>query len=115
MAAKRPSGLHDSSRKLWDDITGKYELRADELRILEQACRESDLIETLEEAQSGAPLLGKGSQGQDVISPFISEIRQHRAIFSSLLRQLKLPDEQGASDRSAAARAAANARWSRGA
>jgi hypothetical protein len=64
---------------------------------------------------AGAPLLVRGSQGQDVINPLISELRQHRATLASLLRQLKLPDESTrlAEARSTSARAAANARWSR--
>jgi hypothetical protein len=49
-----------------------------------------------------------------VINPLISELRQHRSTLASLLRQLKLPDESvSAEARSTAARAAANARWSR--
>jgi hypothetical protein len=57
----------------------------------------------------------RGSQGQDVINPLISELRQHRSTLAALLRQLKLPDDSAsaAEARSTSARAAANARWSR--
>lgn len=106
-----PPGLGDSAQSLWADVTSQYDLRVDELQVLEQACREADLIAKLEQAQATEPMLTTGSMGQKVISPYISELRQHRAIFSQLLRQLKLPDENGASERSSAARAAANARW----
>jgi hypothetical protein len=36
--------------------------------------------------------LVKGSQGQQVINPLISEVRQHRNCVASLLKWLKLPD-----------------------
>jgi hypothetical protein len=36
----------------------------------------------------------RGSQGQKVINPLISELRQYRASRAALLRQLKLPDER---------------------
>lgn len=109
-----PKGLSASSRKLWTAVTGKYDLRADELRVLEDACRESDLIDALGEAAESAEMIVTGSQGQPVINPLISELRQHRATLAGLLRQLKLPDEADTSEaRSTQARAAANARWSK--
>jgi hypothetical protein len=114
MAAKAPDGLLEPGRKLWSEITSKYGLRADELRVLEDAAREADLIETLNAGMAGQDLLVRGSQGQQVINPLISELRQHRSTLAALLRQLKLPDESASSEaRSTAARAAANARWSR--
>jgi hypothetical protein len=100
---------------LWASIAGAYELRADEVSVLEQAAGEADLIAALKAGLVGEPQLVKGSQGQQVIHPIIAELRQHRATYAALLRQLKLPDvnpEQAAGDRSTAARAAANARWS---
>lgn len=112
--APTPRNLSTAGRKLWTEITSNYQLRADELRILEDACRESDLIDTLNAATADAELVVQGSTGQPVINPLISELRQHRSTLAALLRQLKLPDESDtAENRSTAARAAANARWSR--
>jgi hypothetical protein len=105
---------------LWREISdpARYELRSDELRILEDACREADLIDQLEEALKGAPFMVSGSQGQDVINPLIPELRQHRATLTSMLLKLKLPDEEpdagqapAESPRSVAARTAAQSRW----
>ena len=113
---KAPSGLADSGSALWSSIADVYELRADELRVLEDASREADLITTLNDGLRGEPLMVSGSMGQDVINPLISELRQHRATLASLLRQLKLPDDNeaaSAGSRSAAARAAVNARWAK--
>lgn len=116
MPPKMPSKLGAPGRELWKSIAGVYELRPDELRILSDACREADLIAKLEEAQLDEPLTTKGSMGQKVISPFISELRQHRTVLSALLKSLKLPDSPAGSERkqdfvSEQARMAARARW----
>lgn len=114
---KTPAHMGTSGRKLWRDVTGTYDLRPDELRILEDACREMDVIDYLEEQRrdDGFRLMVRGSQGQEVIHPVFSELRQHRSALRQLLGQLKLPDEAGEETRSTQARDAANARWRRGA
>ena len=88
----KPRGPKKSGSKLWREIADpkKYELRPDELRILEDACREADLIDQLEDALEGQPFIVTGSQGQDVINPLIPEIRQHRATLTSMMLKLKL-------------------------
>lgn len=121
-APRAPRGLKATGRTLWKDITGQWDLRPDELRILADACREADTIERLEKGLEEAPLTTFGSQGQEVIHPLFSEIRQHRATLAALLRQLKLSEADDEADegtdgpmsRQAAARKAARARWSRG-
>lgn len=111
-----PSGLLKGSAKLWADITTKYVMRSDELRILEDACREMDLVDRMQDELTDAPMTTIGSQGQNVPNPLLSEIRQHRAMVKTLIASLKLPDD-GAGDSAGAissqARAAANARWSK--
>lgn len=105
--------------RLWDDIAGNgaYILRPDELRILEDACREADLVERLEVALRDAPLVVKGSMGQEVSSPLVSELRQHRVTLNTLLKSLRLPEDapNAADDGSNRARKAATERWARGA
>lgn len=115
MTAPTPEHLGPKGQRLWGDISGAYDLRSDELRVLEDASREADLVERLEEALRGADLMVTGSQGQLVASPLVSELRQHRTVLANLLAKLKLPDEDGraAEDISNKARAAANARWSK--
>ena len=117
MATKptRPPKLGRKGSALWRDIASQYELRPDETRTLEDACREADLIERLEDELREAPLMVAGSMGQLVASPLVSEVRQHRATLGQLLRSLKLPDDSGETDVSSSARKAARARWSRGA
>src|SRR4051794_28342793 len=91
---KVPEGLATAGKALWSDVTGKYELRADELRVLEAAAFEADLINSLQASLAEAPMMVRGSMGQDVLNPVVSEVRQHRATFAALLRQLKLPDDE---------------------
>ena len=112
-----PAKLSAKARRLWSSVTEKYDLRADELRVLEDACREVDLVERLEKALADGDLIVRGSQGQPVANPLVTEIRQHRGQLQRLLGSLKLPDEDGraAESRSSSARAAANARWRRSA
>lgn len=112
-----PRNLGTRAQKFWRDVTGEYTLRVDEMLVLEDACREIDLIEQLEAAQREEPFVAAGYNGQPVAAPLLGEIRSHRALFAQLLRQLKLPDEggQGAASTSAKARSAANSRWQRGA
>lgn len=115
-ARTTPDGLESAGKALWKSITKTYDLRQDEAVVLEQACGEADLIAMLRDGLVGQPLILKGSQGQDVINPLVSELRQHRSTQAALLRQLKLPDEnpeQAAGERSSAARSAANSRWAR--
>lgn len=115
-----PTRLGAKAKRVWNEISSEYELRADELRVLEDACREIDIVERLELEFRTAKTMVLGSQGQLVASPLLQELRQHRTTLARLLGQLKLPDgEEGAGSaaksRSEAGRAMANARWSRGA
>jgi len=111
-------------RALWKSIVGtsadtvKYILRADELQILAEACREVDLIADIDE-EFRNDLRGfvvKGSTGQPTSNPLIQELRQHRQVLANLLSKLTLPDDiegqaSSESTRSTQARAAAEARW----
>lgn len=113
---RMPTRLGAGGRRLWKDVTETYDLRADEFRVLEAACREVDLIDKLEKGMVGASLMVKGSMGQPVANPLISELRQHRVALKGLLGSLRLPDEeQRPQSTSSSARDAAQARWRRGA
>lgn len=118
MAARVPSRLGTKGARFWRETTKAYELSAHELHLLEGACRELDIIDRLEAVLDGAQLIVSGSMGQDTAHPLLAEVRQHRAAFGAIVKQLALPDVEDAapiSPRSRQAQAAANARWSRGA
>jgi hypothetical protein len=117
-----PDDLGERGRRLWERIVSTYELRADELEVLDNACREADLIQRIENALRGADLIVLGSMKQRVANPLVSEIRMHRQVLASLLRQLRLPDVDADADEddldpsvrrviSWRARRAARARW----
>jgi hypothetical protein len=114
-----PEKLGAAARRLWREVVERYELRPDEVRMLGDAAREADIIDRLEAELADAPLMVKGSMGQLVASPLVSEVRQHRSVLASLLKSLKLPDAPAEAQRkqtlvSEQARAAARARWSEG-
>jgi hypothetical protein len=116
---KKPSGLNKAGSELWDSVSSKYKLRPDEWRMLVDAAREADIVERLESELDGSPLMVKGSMGQLVPSPLLTEVRQHRLALSSLLKGMKLPDSPSEQARKRAevsdkARLAARARWGSG-
>ena len=117
--ADAPTALSAAGEQLWKRVAGTWVLRPDDLRVLADAAREADLIDRLAAEVVDAPLMVRGSQGQQVASPLVSEVRQHRTTLAALLRQLRLPDDSdgdgGLTDaqKSAAARSAARARWDR--
>ncbi|MCS4277727.1 hypothetical protein M2390_002936 [Mycetocola sp. BIGb0189] len=90
-----PQFDHPSATRLWADVTDAYDLAVHELLILEAACREQDIIDRLDAELQYAPLMSKGSMGQDVANPLLGEVRQHRAEFNRLLKSLDL-DTAGA-------------------
>lgn len=112
---KAPETLGLEGRKLWKAVTGTYDLRADELATLEDACELTDMIAAMGQAwaDEGKPLTTKGSMGQLVTHPMISEIRTHRMARNALWRQLKLPDAPaaGGSGKTNQQRDAAQSRW----
>lgn len=116
-----PKGLGEHARRTWRSITKRYELRADELRMLEDACRTIDIIDRMQARldDPNTALVVKGSTGQSVANPLVQEIRQQRAVLKGLFAALKLSEVDeapaAAGERSASARDAATARWGRGA
>ena len=117
-----PAGLKEAGLRLWNSILDAgYELRPDELCVLEQAAKTADVISRLERAAEVSELTAFGSQRQVIIHPVITELRQYRAVLARLLAQLALPDidedvdETDVAVRNAIrwrARKAARARWS---
>ena len=115
-APKAPESLGVAGSALWRSIATKYELRADELATLEDACLITDMIAALDKAWSddGRPMTTKGSMGQQVIHPLIGEIRAQRMSRNALWRQLKLPDADSGAPAVNQQRDAAATKWSTG-
>lgn len=112
---RQPQGLELAGRRLWKSVVSAYQLRPDEVYVLESACKTADWIARLESAMQGEPLVVKGSMGQDREHPLLSEARQQRSLLARLLAQMKLP-EQGTVQETAStkARRAAASRWAIG-
>jgi hypothetical protein len=109
-----PPELGEAGADFYRSVVQQYELRVDEKRLLLDICGEIDLVNVLAAEQRQSDLMVKGSMGQLVASPLVTELRQHRATLASLVRQLKLPDESASASSSAGAALAAK-RWGRGA
>lgn len=110
MAIAAPRSLKAAGRKLWKATVEAYELRQDEQEVLRSACAEADLIVRMEDELADADLTVKGSMGQLVPHPLVTELRQHRATQAALLRGLKLPDDASAGVANQQ-REAAQSRW----
>lgn len=118
MTARKPAvpdGMGAGGKAVWLKIVGTYDLRADELVTLEDACRITDMIAALDKAwaDDDRPMTTAGSMGQRVIHPLIGEIRTQRMARNALWRQLKLPDagEDVGSGEANQHRAAAQSKW----
>jgi hypothetical protein len=109
-----PRGLGSAGRRLWRGIVAGYELDADDLALLSEACAVSDRIAAMEGELAGVPLTVAGSRGQPAPHPLLAQQRAERGLLVRLLDRLQLPadgewDNLNASQR---ARKAARARWS---
>lgn len=112
----KPSGLKAKGSALWDSVVPAYELKSDEFRVLESACRTLDEITRLERALATAPVMVVGSRGQEIANPLFGEVARHRALLARLVKQLDLPYPDAKPGRSALSEkraAAANTRWAR--
>lgn len=108
---RAPAGLGATGRRRWRSVTAEFELRGDECRLLEHACRTVDELATLQAALANAEPMSVGSMGQPRAHPLYAEIRAHRDMLRRLLAAIDVPDEGDAggvvrpiSNRSASAR-----------
>ena len=79
--------------------------------LLRLAARQARDVERAEADLEERGYLVRGSQGQEVVNPSLSEARQGRVVLGRLLGQLDLPESTRDAVRSA--RNAAEARWER--
>lgn len=114
---RAPNHLGTKGKSLWHSIVTEYDLGPDDLRILEDACREADLIQRMDE-RIGEPTFRfevKGSTNQTRTNPLIQEVRQHRTVLARLLGSLRLReldgDTTGTPAAPASAREEAAVRW----
>ena len=92
MTTSKPRGLTGPGAKLWAAVTSEYELAADDLAVLEEACRTRSLLADLRARAAEDGLITPSSQG-DRVNPAIVEARQQSLLLSKLLAALKLPSD----------------------
>ena len=95
--ARAAKNLAPEGRALWRAIALQVaedglELDQRELKLLESACREQDMLARIEAALVDAPPTVKGAQSQMVSHPLIGEARRSRAQIASLLKAIGLDD-----------------------
>ena len=98
---KSPQGLAKGGRELWNAVAKIGPLRADHLRLLEDAAFTADLIDRLQADLKTSGTTTFGSQRQIVAHPNVSEIRQHRQAFRALLWRSTFPSRIGTIPRDA--------------
>lgn len=114
-----PRDLSDAGSALWiavvADLESDWELDAREVALLAQACKMADQLAELDAAVAVDGATVRGSRGQTVIHPGVSEGRALRLAQLRLLGSIELADPTSALKAStpaqARARAAAQARW----
>lgn len=92
-----PAGLKAKGEALWRDLHSIFDFSSDPHRavLIEEACRTADLIDRLQGiVDSSDDIRVRGSQGQPVAIPELSDLRQYRALLASLLKSLSLPDTE---------------------
>lgn len=87
---KAPAGLGPAGRKLWQAITGEFELAEHELAQLEEAARTRDLLGRLRDELDASPVMLESSQGMR-LHPAVAELRQQRLTLARLLATLGVP------------------------
>jgi len=119
---RAPRKLGSAGRKLWKSVTDTFDFvdEPHKLELLEKAARTADKIAKFEALtdELGDNLTSKGSAGQLIVHPYVTEIRNQTKLLESLLASMKLPatDEEllaQAEQRSRAGKTAASARWHR--
>lgn len=112
-----PKTLGTAGKALWRSIVKalpeSMELDERELAILTLAARQADDVAKLEALVKKAGPMAKGSAGQPVLHPAVTEARMGRLAIDRLLGRLSLPAEDDAPRTEASRRAqrAARARW----
>lgn len=92
MARKQsaPTGLGPAGRRLWDEVTGEYEVSADDRVVLTEACEVLDTMAALKQIVKREGHIAESSQGIRT-HPAVVELRQQRLVLARLLRLLGLP------------------------
>jgi phage terminase small subunit len=87
---RTPSGLSPRARRLWREVTGGWELDADQLAVLEAGCRALTRMRAAEAQVADEGLTSPGSKGQPRPHPLLAVVDTERRAFLAALKQLDL-------------------------
>jgi hypothetical protein len=92
-----PVGSSPAATALWFALLKGYTFSLGEMAVLEEVVRTKSLMDEVEAdwRRDGSPKQAKGSTGQPVVDPRIAELRVLRSQYAALIRDLKLPSENG--------------------
>ena len=96
MEHKTPTTLKAGGKRLWEAITGDFELGQHELSVLLEACRTVDALGALEKIVRDEGVTHQSPQGVRA-HPALVEARQQRVTLAKLVASLRIPldDAQG--------------------
>ena len=93
---RAPKRLGPAGRRFWRDVMADFQLAGPhEEALLEQACRELDIIDRLDDALADAEVEVNTPAHGLVVNRLFAEVQQHRGAFRMLIRDLRLPAEPG--------------------
>lgn len=91
MGAERPpAGTRAAGRRLWESITGEFELDEHELALLREAVRTVDVLDQLDATVRRDGLMVNSPQG-DRVHPAVVEARQQKIALARILAALRMP------------------------
>ena len=76
---RKPAKLGAAGATLWGRLVGLYVFDAREVTILEQACRQADLVAVLDREIARAGIVVEGYNGQPRLSAMVAEVRRSAA------------------------------------
>ena len=108
-----PESLDSAGKRLWREVTSRYDLAPHEAELLRQACRVVDLLARVDVALMDSELVVEGHAGQPRAHPLMAASVMQRSVLDGLFRSmgLPMPDEDEGRRRSKSAVAVARARW----
>ena len=89
-----PDGLAAAGAALWIEVTAGVECESHELRILHEAARTLDLLESLQAEIEARGVVVDSPQGLKA-APAVVEIRQQRIVFARLVAAVGIPAAEG--------------------
>lgn len=86
-----PRGLGKRGKAFWKEMQSEIEFDGPQTQVLWEACRTLDRLEALDDVIAAEGVTARGSTGQVVVHPAVSEARQLQVVLTRLVTALNLP------------------------